>query len=48
MNIEVLNERISAGGYGFIVGDESSVIERVQINPFHHRARHVYVYRCSE
>ena len=40
MNIEVLDERVSAGGYGFIVRDRRGVIEMVQINPFRHRICH--------
>lgn len=42
MNVEVLSERISTGGYGFVIWDEGSIIESVQINPFRHRAGHVY------
>ena len=40
MNIEILDERVSAGGYSFIVRDQGGVIETVQINPFHHRICH--------
>ena len=40
MNVEILNERISAGRYSFIVGDIGGVIETVQINPFRHRICH--------
>ena len=40
MNIEILDERVSAGGYGFIVGDQGGVVETVQVNPLHYRIRH--------
>lgn len=42
MNIEILNERVPAGGYGFVVWDEAGVVESVQINTFQYRTRHVY------
>lgn len=41
MNIEILDERIPTGGYGFIVWDQGGVIESVQVKPFHHRIGHV-------
>lgn len=42
MNVEILGEGVSAGGYGFIIRDEGGVIESAQVNPFHHRTGHVY------
>lgn len=40
MNIEILGERVSAGGYSLIVRDQGGVIEPLQINAFHHRICH--------
>ena len=40
MNIEILDERVSAGGYCFIVGDQGGVIETVQVHAFRDRIRH--------
>ena len=41
MNVEIFREGVSARGYGFIVWDESGVVESVQVHPIHHKSRHV-------
>jgi len=40
VDIEVLSQRITARGYGFVVWHECCVIERIQVHPIHHGSRH--------
>ena len=40
MDVQVFNQRVASGGHGFVGGDESCIIEAVEVDPVHYRSRH--------